>query len=184
MKRTFLKVLGDAQWSIFRVNFSPVNKNVAVSSGLYWKRTITISPILVKNFKYKPIPPKFKLHTPEELFGEPKGWNISPGGFLLLVSAALLRCPKRSGRFYIILKWLAFTDYTSVNTPARNMASLSVAMEVGGNWWDGEESSRPSLRIPFCQVSFSSFLGKTERSFIIILIFQFRVFKWVGVSKS
>lgn len=49
-------------------------------------RTFSVSCSDRKSFKHKPERPKLKIHTPEELFGEPKGWmNVPPGGYFLLV---------------------------------------------------------------------------------------------------
>jgi hypothetical protein len=50
------------------------------------KRYLSLGNWSRKSFKHKPERPKFKLHTPEELFGDPKGWNVPPGGYLLLAS--------------------------------------------------------------------------------------------------
>lgn len=57
-----------------------------LSKALGSTRNFSLSPMQSKNYKFKPLPPKRTTTEPEDLFGQPKGWNIPSGGYFLLVS--------------------------------------------------------------------------------------------------
>lgn len=58
---------------------------IQTSTPFLGRRPLSISSCLKKNFKYKPERPKLKIHTYEELFGDPNKWDVTPGAFVLLV---------------------------------------------------------------------------------------------------
>jgi len=55
-------------------------------------RTICLGRVSAKNYKFKPVQPKLKETSPEELFGESKELNIPAGAYFLLVRLIWSNC--------------------------------------------------------------------------------------------